>query len=368
MKFIITYINRIFFISILNILILCQASNAQLFETLFITEKYVAYQCSTPPKIDGVINDEQWLSANWTEAFVNIEGRTMPKPAYETKVKMLWDNKCFYIAAILYDKHIWATMQKPESSIFDDNDFEVYIDPNGDTHDYMKLEINALGTMCDLFMDKPYRDGGIADLDCNFEGIKKAVKVYGIVNRTSKKDSCWTIELAIPWKSMIEYSDTKKVPQDGEQWRVNFLRVQWNTTIKDYEYHKDKGPDKKPLPPMHWSWSPQGSQDMHQPETWGYVQFSSNIVGTEVAPFIDIPDEKLIWSLWQVYYLYQTYPLNYAKVEENFLMFKNKKYASSQDFKLVELGNKRDKYIARAHSTAKPGYWYIRKDGKIWYE
>ena len=30
--------------------------------------------------------------------------------------------------------------------IFYDNDFEVFLDPNGDTHEYYELEINALGT------------------------------------------------------------------------------------------------------------------------------------------------------------------------------------------------------------------------------
>jgi hypothetical protein len=354
---------------ILVILILTgQFAYSQLFESIFLPEKYIVFQCPSPPIIDGVINEPVWQAAKWTESFVDIEGRSKPKPKLDTKVKMLWDDKYFYIAARIYDKQIWANVKKSEGPIFEDNDLEVYIDPDGDAHNYMELEINALGTISDMFMDKPYRDGGEANLKWNFAGLKKAVKVYGKINNMAKKDSCWTIEMAIPWKTMLEYTATNKIPIDGEQWRINFLRVQWKTFIKDNEYRKDRGPDKKTLPPMNWTWSPQNSTDMHQPETWGYIQFSTQIAGTGVAEFRENPDAGLIWSLWQVYYLYQTYPLNRAKIEEDFLILKNKKYASNQDFKMVELGAKKDKYLANAPSTLTTGFWYISKEGRIWFE
>ena len=53
-------------------------------------------------------------------------------------------------------------MTERDSVIFRDNDFEVFIDPDGDTHAYYELEINALGTVWDLLLLKPYRDGGPA--------------------------------------------------------------------------------------------------------------------------------------------------------------------------------------------------------------
>jgi len=349
--------------------VLClQYAHSQLFESLFLPEKYLVYQCATPPQIDGSIDEKEWQSASWTEAFVNTEGRDKTPPKFETKVKMLWDKSCLYIAARLYEPHIWAEIKEPEGPIFEENDFEVYIDPNGDAHTYMKLEINAFGTVSDMFLEKPFRDGGEIDLDWNFEGLKKAVKVYGKINKVAKKDSCWTIELAIPWKSMIEYSYSKKTPVDKEQWRINFLRVEWKTYIKDNKYRKERGLDKKTLLPMYWSWSPQNSREMHQPETWGYIQFSTKIAGTEIEDFINNPDEWKIWSLWQIYYLYQTYPLNRAKVEEDFLNLKSKNYASKKEFEHIELGTKKDKFIAKAPNYTETGYWYISRDGRIWFD
>jgi hypothetical protein len=38
----------------------------------------------------------------------------------------------------------------------------VFIDPNGDNHEYYELEINALNTTWDLLLPKPYKDDGKA--------------------------------------------------------------------------------------------------------------------------------------------------------------------------------------------------------------
>jgi hypothetical protein len=340
----------------------------QLFESFFYPENYVAFQTPNAPKIDGDINESQWKSAPWTKPFGNIEGKDKKKPVYETKVKMLWDKTHLYIAALLYDKHIWANEKKADGAVFEDNDFEVFINPSGSAHQYIKLEINALGTIADLYMDKPYRDGGNANTRWNFAGIKRAVKVYGKLNNSSRRDSCWTIELAIPWETMTDYSPSKRPPVDGEQWRINFLRSQWQTTIKGNQYIKNKDANKKPLPPLIWTWSPQGSTFIDQPETWGFVQFSTVMAGAGDAFFIENPDEKLIWCLWQVYYLNQFSPLNFAKTSESFLKLQDKDYASSSDFKKLELGDRKSTYLARARSGFQSGYYCISKDGKIWFE
>ena len=59
-------------------------------------------------------------------------------------MKMLWDDEYFYIAADMLKPDIWATLTTRDAVIFQDNDFEVFIDPDGDTHEYYELEVNAL--------------------------------------------------------------------------------------------------------------------------------------------------------------------------------------------------------------------------------
>ena len=70
---------------------------------------------------------------------------------------MLWDDTYFYIGAELVEPHLWATLTQHDSVIFHDNDFEVFIDPNGDNHEYYEFEINALGTGWDLLLPRPYQ-------------------------------------------------------------------------------------------------------------------------------------------------------------------------------------------------------------------
>ena len=44
--------------------------------------------------------------------------------------------------------------------MFDDNDFEVFVDPDGSTHNYKEFEINARNTTWSLMLNKPYIDSG----------------------------------------------------------------------------------------------------------------------------------------------------------------------------------------------------------------
>nr|AIA89102.1 CAZy families CBM9 protein [uncultured Bacteroides sp.] len=81
-----------------------------------------------------------------TEAFVDISGEHFPTPRYHTTAKMLWDDHYLYIYAEMEEPHIWANLQKRDTIVFYDNDFEVFIDPVGEGHNYFEIETNARGT------------------------------------------------------------------------------------------------------------------------------------------------------------------------------------------------------------------------------
>ncbi len=231
---------------------------------------YVCYRISQPIQVDGRLDEKDWESAPWTDAFVDIEGDVRPRPRFRTRAKMLWDDTYFYVAAVLEEPHVWGTLTKHDSVIFHDNDFEIFIDPDGDNHEYYEIEINALNTEWDLFLGKPYRDGGPAVNEWEIPGLKTGVRVDGTLNNPADKDTGWSVEFAIPWKVLAEYAHRPAPPHDGDQWRINFSRVEWQHEIVDGRYRK--------VPNTHednWVWSPQGAIDMHRPERWGYVQFST---------------------------------------------------------------------------------------------
>lgn len=237
---------------------------------------YVCAFTATPAIIDGKLDDAVWRTAAWTDEFVDIEGDAKPRPNFRTRAKMAWDDEFFYIAAELQEPHVWGTLTEHDAVIFQDNDFEVFIDPDGDHHEYAELELNVLNTTWDLFLPKPYKDGGQADNGFEMRGLKTAVHCNGTINDPTDQDSSWSVELAIPWTSLAGVASGGTAPQAGDQWRVNFSRVQWQHAIVDGEYRKVPGTRED-----NWVWSPQGIIDMHRPERWGFVQFSKAAPGAE---------------------------------------------------------------------------------------
>lgn len=256
---------------------------------------YVCYRATSPVTVDGRLDDGAWRDAQWTDDFVDIEGDKKPRPALRTRAKMLWDDSYFYIGAELVEPHLWATITQHDAVIFHENDFEFFIDPNGDNHEYYEFEINALGTGWDLLLPRPYKDGGKAVNNWEIAGLKSAVHLDGTLNVVTDTDRGWSVELAVPWSALGELARRTSPPSDGDQWRVNFSRVQWALEVSNGAYRKVQGTSEN-----NWVWSPQHVVNMHRPETWGYVQFSAGRPGS--AAFR--PDSSLPARRWlhEVYY------------------------------------------------------------------
>jgi len=232
-------------------------------------QHYLCHFTGSALTIDGRLDKPAWKAASWSRDFQDIEGDSKPKPRFRTRIKMLWDENYFYVGAELEEPHVWATLTQHDSVIFQDNDFEVFIDPDGDTLNYYEFEINALNTGWDLLLDKPYKAGGKPSNAWEIPGLKTAVHINGTLNNPADKDVGWTVEIAFPWKVLAQYSHQKAPPAEGDDWRVNFSRVEWLTEIVDGKYRKLPGKKED-----NWVWSPQGLIDMHVPEKWGFVQFT----------------------------------------------------------------------------------------------
>jgi cellulose/xylan binding protein with CBM9 domain len=242
-----------------------------------LPKQYNCYKTTIPVEIDGNVYDQHWNNVLWSDFFEDIEGELKPEPYLQTRMKMLWDNDYLYIAAELEDPDIWGYLSNHDDIIYRDNDFEVFIDPDGDGESYFEIEINAIGTILDLYMPKAYNKGGRADLAWNADNLKKAVKIYGNINDTLSHDNKWIVEMAIPWKAYGSRINNIEKPDDGETWRMNFSRVQWETEYCDNNYYKKVDTDNgKPLRESNWVWSPQGVINMHVPEEWGYVTFKED--------------------------------------------------------------------------------------------
>lgn len=262
-----------------------------------VPRTYVAHRTNDVMVIDGKDNESAWQTAEWSKSFIDIEGKK--KPLYETKVKMLWDMSYLYLLAKLDEPHVWGTLKQRDTVVFYNNDFEVFIDPDGDTHNYYELEMNSLNTQWDLFLTKPYRNHGKVLDNWDIQGLKTAIHVDGTLNDPSDTDKGWTVEMAIPWAVVTEAADHNKTPVN-EFWRINFSRVNWQFDLVEGTYSRKKDGKGKFLPEYNWVWSPQGVINMHEPEHWGYVFFSDG-TPNEGSTFEIPKDEHIKWQMYAQY-------------------------------------------------------------------
>lgn len=330
----------------------------------FHPKHYVCYRSLAPLTIDGKLDEESWAQAPWTDEFVDIEGENKPKPRFATRAKMLWDDEYLYIAAYMEEPHVWGTLTERDTVIFYDNDFEVFIDPDGDTHFYYEFEMNALNTIWDLMLTAPYRDEKNVVLNAwDIRGIKTGVQVEGTLNNPQDTDRGWSVEIAMPWKVLSEKSATGKTPVDGEYWRINFSRVEWQIDITDKGYQKKINPQtNRPYPEDNWVWTPQEYINMHRPETWGFLSFSAIEAGKGKEVF-SIPEvEYLKWELRKVYFRQNDYFKTHKVFAEKIDMLDldiSSKYT-------IQLDAKASYYVASLLDQETGETWLINEIGKVW--
>ncbi len=326
------------------------------------------YQCrrtTTPIAIDGRLEDVAWRQAPWTQEFLDIQGPHLPKPKFDTRAKMLWDSEYFYIAALLKEPHIWGTLTNRDAVIFQDNDFEVFIDPDGDGHEYFEFEMNALNTQWDLRLVKAYKDGGPALNEWDIAGIKTAVHIEGTLNDPRDVDRWWSVEIALPWRALGQYSLQPSPPVAGDRWRVDFSRVEWQIDLSSGRYVKV--PKK---PEDNWVWSPTGIIDMHRPDRWGIVEFASSEAPKRAIRPND--EDAIRERLMEVYYLQRQFLADYKRYAASFDELVPIAKAAGLTWNEAEtprLWKTPEGYVATLQASPNSSTrWHVRQDARLWKE
>mmetsp|Transcript_8076 Transcript_8076/g.15204 ORF Transcript_8076/g.15204 Transcript_8076/m.15204 type:complete len:394 (-) Transcript_8076:1231-2412(-) len=272
---------------------------------------YIAPYTSVPIKIDGDAEKPVWKDVPWSSHFDDIRGASdappeeRPNDDCRTKMKMMWDNEFLYIAAIIEsDMEVRATFKERNSPIYhEDSDFEVFLDPSSSCHYYKELEMNALNTVWNLMLDKPYADGGqeysgriARPGEPNYYGVqgqKTAVRlIEGSLNNGDDKRgrTVWSVEIALCHSDTLKFQPVglRHIPRVGDMWRINFSRVEKKGRL-NWTWQKQRvwDPEKK----RHC-----GKVDMHLPDAWGYLRFgpSLEILKKENGLFGQVPEENIL--------------------------------------------------------------------------
>jgi hypothetical protein len=95
-------------------------------------------------------------------------------------------------------------------------------------------------------------------------GLRTAVHVDGTLNDEHELDRGWSVEIAVPWRSLAVLAAGRPLPpQDGDEWRIALARFDTDRLGAS----------------TGWAWSPHGVWDAHIPELFPVVRFSSEPAG-----------------------------------------------------------------------------------------
>ena len=194
------------------------AQTRQVPEPTDSTRKHVvAHRAIGRITLDGRLDEPDWQRAPVASQFAQTRPDYQPTTRYPTDVRILYDSVNLYIGAFNRDSAGLSTLRMPDlRRDFEpgENDlFAVTLGSLGDHRTSIQLQVSPLGSQADVIAF----DGGEA-FNFNWDALWRV--------KTTRADSGWTAEIAIPWTSL-------RYAPNLTSWEVNFLRntrrvAQWS--------------------------------------------------------------------------------------------------------------------------------------------
>ncbi len=173
-----------------------------------------AVKLTTPPRLDGSLDDAAWQDAPAATDFITntpVFGKT---PAVNSSVKVVYDNSAIYIGAYLYDKpgSIRRQMTLRDAEQRADVDyFAVFFDTYKDKQNAFQFLVTSRNVQTDSRLSPSVELNGFnAYGDATWDAVWDS--------RVSIKSDGWVVEMKIPY-SAIRFSK-----EDIQTWGVQFLR------------------------------------------------------------------------------------------------------------------------------------------------
>lgn len=237
---------------------------------------YVVQRTTEPIAVDGRLDDPAWQLAPRTESWRWLD--TNEPARHRTYGQMAWDDQYLYFAFYSEDPDIWSTMQVRDEPVFVEEDFEIFLDPDGDEFHYYEWQINPLGTLYDVVWQRPANTPGPAnrgDRDFDLHPMPTGFHVDGTVWERHDTDSGWTAEVGLSWEGLgCIPGRFRTPPAPGDTWRIGFSRVEV---------------PQAPRWQSDWTWPIHGEYNMHIGQRDAYVQFSAVPLSARRADFTPVP-------------------------------------------------------------------------------
>ncbi|WP_298511601.1 DUF5916 domain-containing protein [uncultured Kordia sp.] len=218
---------------------------------------YNIKRTTTPPKIDGILDDEVWKNADIATDFVQFRpaiGNTLPEDQ-KTIVKMAYDDEAIYVAAYLHDKPENIMRQFTSRDNFGINDFFIIaINPNNDGQNDTNFVVFPNGNQADAIANPSVGE------DFSWNAVwQNAARVV---------DDGWIAEVKIPYRT-LRFTNQKE-----PTWGIQFHR-QFRKTRKQYTWN--------PFDPTKgyiglYAGELKGLRDIHPPTRLIFYPFASTVV------------------------------------------------------------------------------------------
>src|SRR5207247_488777 len=168
-----------------------------------------AVRVSQPLKIDGRLDEEVYGAVLAAGDFIQQEP-TEGEPATEkTEIWVLFDNENLYVSARCWDDHperwVLTELRRDNNNIISNENLSVVLDTFHDRRNGFHFQTTPLGAI----RDAAFTDEGNVNTSWN--------AVWSV--KTGRFDGGWTVEMAIPFKSLRYRGSGPQV------WGINFRRI-----------------------------------------------------------------------------------------------------------------------------------------------
>jgi hypothetical protein len=182
---------------------------------------YEIARAATPVVIDGKLDDPAWTAAR--EITLQFPWQTQTGAKQKTSAKMLWNDEMLFVAFTCEDEDIVAHHEQRDDPTYKDDAVEIFIQPNPKHAIYVGLEMNARAVLYD-YVNVP---GQMLLKAYDLKGVLLASSLHGTLNVTADQDKGWTLEVAIPLRNFLEFTNNQPVAA-GTTWTANLNR--WDGT------------------------------------------------------------------------------------------------------------------------------------------
>lgn len=177
-----------------------------LYNLLSVKRQKNVARASTPPEIDGRIDDPLWQAAVPVTALGNDDGSDIA-PIENTELYFAHDDDNLYFAARCYDSDLTqlrAEVFEHDGTTYYDDNLWLFFDTNLDEETYYQAIINC--------------NGAVFDRKCATDGTRDASWNGGWEVSSGREAGAWTLEFKIAKAELAPYSE--------EKWGFNMRRLQ----------------------------------------------------------------------------------------------------------------------------------------------